>query len=215
MLITCDGAWRGEKPLEIKAICDEALEKAEALGHKVSKCVVVSHLNRVTPGCDRAAENLKATPWNEDRDVWWHEEMEEAEAACYPEWMAAEDPLFMLYTSGSTGKPKGVLHTTAGYLIYAATTMKNVFDYKPDDIYWCTADIGWITGHTYVVYGPLANGASSVMFEGTPFYPHNDRYWQVIDKYHVSQFYTAPTAIRALMKFGSEPVLKHKLTSLR
>lgn len=141
--------------------------------------------------------------------------MEEAESSCYPEWMAAEDPLFMLYTSGSTGKPKGVLHTTAGYLMYAATTFKIVFDYKPQDVYWCTADIGWITGHTYVVYGPLANGATSVMFEGTPFFPDTDRYWEIVDKYKVTQFYTAPTALRSLMKFGDEPVKKHDLSSLR
>uniref|UniRef100_A0A0C9RSF9 acetate--CoA ligase n=1 Tax=Fopius arisanus TaxID=64838 RepID=A0A0C9RSF9_9HYME len=141
--------------------------------------------------------------------------MEEAEPSCYPVWVAAEDPLFILYTSGSTGKPKGVLHTTAGYLIYAATTFKYVFDYKPGDVYWCTADIGWITGHTYVVYGPLANGATSVIFEGTPFYPHNDRYWSVIDKYKVNQFYTAPTAIRSLMKFGDELVKKHDLSTLK
>lgn len=178
VLVTCDVAWRGEKPLEIKSICDEAMEKAAKLGHSVSKCVVVSHLNRVTPGSEQFVATIKPTPWNDDRDVWWHEEMEEAEAACYPEWMQAEDPLFMLYTSGSTGniannnnnkniqrnkcdmlillyyiilflgKPKGVLHTTAGYLLYASTTFKNVFDYKPEDMYWCTADIGWITGHT-------------------------------------------------------------------
>lgn len=215
MLITCDGAWRGEKPLEIKAICDEALDKADKLGHKVSKCIVVAHLKRVTPGCEKAAETIKPTPWDDDRDVWWHEEMDEVEAACYPEWLGAEDPLFMLYTSGSTGKPKGVLHTTAGYLLYASTTFKNVFDYKASDIYWCTADIGWITGHTYVVYGPLANGATSVMFEGTPFFPDNDRYWQIVEKYKVNQLYTAPTAIRALMKFGDEPVLRHDLSSLR
>lgn len=215
VLITCDGAWRGEKLLEIKTIVDDAMHKAEAKGHRVSKCIAVAHLNRVTPGCETAHKNIKPTPWDDERDVWWHEEMEDAEPACYPEWMSAEDPLFMLYTSGSTGKPKGVLHTTAGYLVYAATTFKIVFDYKPDDIYWCTADIGWITGHTYVVYGPLANGATSVMFEGTPFYPENDRFWQVVDKYKVTQLYTAPTAIRALMKFGSEPVLKHSLNTLR
>lgn len=215
VLVTCDGAWRGEKLLDIKGICDEALAKAAAKGHRVAKCIVVAHLKRVTPGSEEAAESIKTTPFDDERDVWWHDEMEEAEAACYPEWMAAEDPLFMLYTSGSTGKPKGVLHTTAGYLLYGATTFKMVFDYKPGDIYWCTADIGWITGHTYVVYGPLANGATSVMFEGTPFYPENDRYWQVVDKYGVNQLYTAPTAIRALMKFGTEPVLKHNLTTLR
>lgn len=215
ILITCDGAWRGEKLLELKAICDEALEKAAAKGHRVSKCVVVAHLKRVTPGSEEAAQSVKPAPFDDERDVWWHEEMEDAEPACYPQWMAAEEPLFMLYTSGSTGKPKGVLHTTAGYLLYGATTFKMVFDYKPGDIYWCTADIGWITGHTYVVYGPLANGATSVMFEGTPFYPENDRYWQIVDKYKVNQLYTAPTAIRALMKFGTEPVLKHDLKSLR
>lgn len=150
VVVTCDGAWRGEKALEIKAIVDEAIKKAAKLGHQVSKCIVVEHLKRVTPGCEKAAGAVKSIPWDDDRDVWWHQEMEEAEAACYPEWMGAEEPLFMLYTSGSTGKPKGVLHTTAGYLLYAATTFKYVFDYKPGEVYWCTADIGWITGHTYV-----------------------------------------------------------------
>ncbi|KAH8360482.1 hypothetical protein KR200_006874 [Drosophila serrata] len=213
LLITADGAWRGEKPLYLKALCDTALEKVEELGHSVEKCIVVSHLKRVTP-CQ--PDHVEAEiPWTDDRDYWWHEEMEDKEPACYPEWMDAEDPLFMLYTSGSTGKPKGVLHTTAGYLLYAATTFKIVFDYKPGDIYWCTADVGWITGHTYVVYGPLANGATSVIFEGTPFFPGNDRYWSVIDKYKVTQFYTAPTAIRALMKYGEGPVLKHNLSGLK
>ncbi|GBP08678.1 Acetyl-coenzyme A synthetase [Eumeta japonica] len=178
------------------------------MGHTVDKCIVVSHLKRVTACQENHVE--QDIPWTDDRDFWWHEEMEDKEPACYPEWMDAEDPLFMLYTSGSTGKPKGVLHTTGGYLLYAATTFKIVFDYKPGDIYWCTADIGWITGHTTLCMD-LANGASSVIFEGTPFYPDNDRYWAVIDKYKVNQFYTAPTAIRALMKFGDGPVLKHKL----
>ncbi|XP_059613931.1 acetyl-coenzyme A synthetase [Phlebotomus argentipes] len=213
VLITADGAWRGEKALPLKALCDEALEKCETLGHRVEACIVVAHMNRVTAGKE-GSEDINI-PWNDDRDFWWHQEMENHEPACYPEWMEAEDPLFMLYTSGSTGKPKGVLHTTAGYLLYASTTLKLVFDYKPGDIYWCTADIGWITGHTYVVYGPLANGATSVMFEGTPFFPGNDRYWQVVNKYKVNQFYTAPTAIRALMKFGDEPVKKHDVSSLR
>jgi acetyl-CoA synthetase len=170
VLITADGAWRGEKLLNLKKICDEALDKADT----VKSCIVVSHMARVTPGKENYNENVEV-PWNDERDHWWHDEMEDAEPACYPEWMDAEDPLFLLYTSGSTGKPKGVLHTTAGYLLYAATTFKLVFDYKPGDIYWCTADIGWITGHSYVVYGPLANGATSVMFEGTPFFPDNDR----------------------------------------
>lgn len=164
VLITSDGAWRGEKLLHLKAICDEALVKASEMGHNVETCIVVSHINRSTPGAgDSASFQGIDVDMKEDRDFWWHDEMEDAEPACYPEWMAAEDPLFMLYTSGSTGKPKGVLHTTGGYLLYAATTFKIVFDYKPSDIYWCTADIGWITGHTYVVYGPLANGATSVM----------------------------------------------------
>lgn len=214
ILLTADGAWRGEKLLNLKAICDEALEKCQEHGHHVEKCIVVSHINRVTPGTAANFNGLDVN-WIEDRDFWWHDEMEDAEPACYPEWMSAEDPLFMLYTSGSTGKPKGVLHTTGGYLLYAATTFKIVFDYKPGDIYWCTADIGWITGHSYVVYGPLANGATSVMFEGSPFFPDNDRYWKVIDKYRVTQFYTAPTAIRALMKFGDGPVKKHDLSSLK
>lgn len=161
VLLTADGAWRGEKLLNLKSICDEALDKAKQMGHEVKRCIVVSHLNRVTPGHEDTP--IPTIPWTDERDVWWHQEIEDVEAACYPEWMDAEDPLFMLYTSGSTGKPKGVLHTTAGYLLYASTTFKLVFDYKPNDIYWCTADIGWITGHTYGVYGPLANGASTVM----------------------------------------------------
>lgn len=240
LLVTADSVWRGEKLLNLKAICDEGIAKATQLGHTVGKCIVVSHFNRVTPG--QPASRKTPPPkyaWVNDRDFWWHDEMQDADTACYPEWMDAEDPLFMLYTSGSTGKPKGVLHTTAGYLLYAATTFKLVFDYKPDDIYWCTADIGWITGHTYGVYGPLANAATTVMvyrwctfqfilrlriicvcffvlqFEGTPFYPANNRFWEVIEKYKVTQFYTAPTAIRALMRFGEDPVKKHDLTSLR
>ncbi|XP_076287404.1 acetyl coenzyme A synthase [Lasioglossum baleicum] len=232
VLVTTDGVWRGEKLLMLKAICDDALTKVANNGHVVECCVVVSHLRRVsspqgsktdtagkTNGVNGRSDGnglaIPQVPWDDDRDVWWHEEMEDAEDKCYPVWMGAEDPLFILYTSGSTGKPKGVLHTTAGYLIYAATTFKYVFDYHPPDVYWCTADVGWITGHTYVVYGPLANAATSVIFEGTPFYPTNDRYWSVIDKYKVTQFYTAPTAIRSLMKFGDELVKKHNLSTLK
>ncbi|XP_034938784.1 acetyl-coenzyme A synthetase [Chelonus insularis] len=230
VLITTDGVWRGSKLLILKAICDDAMKKVKEKSHEVESCIVVSHLRRVTSPQGSTLDGEKGKhgingssngnnepniPWDEDRDCWWHEEMEDAEASCYPAWMAAEDPLFILYTSGSTGKPKGVLHTTAGYLIYAATTFKYVFDYKPNDIYWCTADIGWITGHTYVVYGPLANGATSVLFEGTPFYPENDRFWKVIDKFKVTQFYTAPTAIRSLMKFGDDLVKKYDLSSLK
>ncbi|KAK0181023.1 hypothetical protein PV327_003345 [Microctonus hyperodae] len=233
VLITTDGVWRGPKLLLLKTICDEAMAKVKANDHEVESCIVVSHLRRLANphgGGSTATDggsmkngiksngngaNEPDIPWDDDRDCWWHEEMEDAESSCYPVWIAAEDPLFILYTSGSTGKPKGVLHTTAGYLIYAATTFKYVFDYKPNDVFWCTADIGWITGHTYVVYGPLANCATSVLFEGTPFHPENDRYWSVIDKYKVSQFYTAPTAIRSLMKFGDGLVKKYDLTTLR
>ncbi|XP_063986984.1 acetyl-coenzyme A synthetase [Diachasmimorpha longicaudata] len=230
VLITADGVYRGEKLLLLKNICDDALAKVKAHGHEVESCIVVAHLRRLANphgkttagdkkngvnGTSNGASSEPSVSWDDDKDCWWHEEMEEAEPSCYPVWVAAEDPLFILYTSGSTGKPKGVLHTTAGYLIYAATTFKYVFDYKPGDTYWCTADIGWITGHTYVVYGPLANGATSVIFEGTPFYPHNDRYWSIIDKYKVNQFYTAPTAIRSLMKFGDDLVKKHDLSTLK
>ncbi|KYQ58832.1 Acetyl-coenzyme A synthetase [Trachymyrmex zeteki] len=225
VLITTDGVWRGEKLLLLKNICDEAVAKAKKHGHQLESCIVVAHLRRlnnlqgkmkgVNGTSNGTSMDIANVSWDDDRDVWWHDEMEDAEASCYPVWMAAEDPLFILYTSGSTGKPKGVLHTTAGYLIYAATTFKYVFDYHPGDIYWCTADCGWITGHTYVVYGPLANGATSVIFEGTPFYPENDRYWSIIDKYKVTQFYTAPTAIRSLMKFGDELVKKHSLSTLK
>ncbi|KAJ2954410.1 hypothetical protein O0L34_g2675 [Tuta absoluta] len=216
ILVTADGGWRGEKLLVLKKVCDEAMDKARNKhNHKVTLCIVVSHLSRVT-ACDSLPDDLSTLyTWNHDRDVWWHELIQGQSTICPPEWMGAEDPLFMLYTSGSTGKPKGVLHTTAGYLVYAAATFRYVFDYREKDVYWCTADVGWITGHTYVVYAPLANAATSVMFEGTPFFPDNDRYWKVVDKYQVSQFYTAPTAIRALTKFGDDYVKAHELTSLR
>ncbi|XP_056632408.1 acetyl-coenzyme A synthetase [Diorhabda carinulata] len=214
VLVTADGAWRGEKLLHLKAICDQAMIKCSQKGHNVESCVVVAHLGRVTSP-QGSVYNSNKTPMTPGRDVFWQDVVPQASTSCYPEWMEAEDPLFMLYTSGSTGKPKGVLHTTGGYMIYAATTFKYVFDYKPNDVYWCTADIGWITGHTYVVYGPLANAATSVLYEGTPFYPENDRFWSVVDKYKVSQFYTAPTAIRALMKFDENLVTKHDLSTLR
>jgi acetyl-CoA synthetase len=153
--------------------------------------------------------------WTEGRDLWYHELMASAASACAPEVMNAEDPLFILYTSGSTGKPKGVLHTTGGYLVYASYTHECVFDLRDDDIYWCTADVGWITGHSYIVYGPLANGATSLMFEGVPNYPDASRFWQVVDKHRVTIFYTAPTAIRALMREGDEPVKKASRSTLR
>uniref|UniRef100_A0AAR2L2B1 acetate--CoA ligase n=1 Tax=Pygocentrus nattereri TaxID=42514 RepID=A0AAR2L2B1_PYGNA len=158
---------------------------------------------------------LMQVPWNPEVDVCWHSLMEGASDECEPVWCESEDPLFILYTSGSTGKPKGVLHTVSGYMLYTATTFKLVFDYHPDDVYWCTADIGWITGHSYITYGPLANGATSVLFEGLPTYPDVSRMWEIVDKYHVSKFYTAPTAIRLLMKYGSEPVHKYKRSSLK
>ncbi|CAG4929373.1 unnamed protein product [Parnassius apollo] len=216
VLVTSDGAWRGSKLLELKKICDEALDKAkDKYNHTVDMCIVVSHLARVTP-CGNLPDDIKSLyKWNEDRDMWWHEMIEGQSTICPPEWMDAEDPLFMLYTSGSTGKPKGVLHTTAGFLLYATATFRYVFDYRDKDIFWCTADVGWITGHSYVVYAPLANAATSVMFEGTPFYPDNDRYWSLVEKYRVTQFYTAPTAIRALTKFGDDYVKKHNLKTLR
>jgi acetyl-CoA synthetase len=151
----------------------------------------------------------------EGRDVWWHEEMENADTECEPEQMDAEDPLFILYTSGSTGKPKGVLHTTGGYLVYVSFTHNIIFDYKDGDIYWCTADIGWITGHSYIVYGPLSNSATTIMFEGVPNYPDFGRFWDVVDKHKVNQFYTAPTALRALMKEGNSWVDSRNLESLR
>mgnify|MGYP005697005597 FL=1 len=151
----------------------------------------------------------------DNRDVWYHDIISEVSDICIPEEMDAEDPLFILYTSGSTGKPKGVLHTSGGYLVYAAYTHEIIFDYHPGDIYWCSADVGWVTGHSYIVYGPLANGATTLMFEGVPNYPDASRFWQVCDKHNVNIFYTAPTAIRALMKEGDKPVKSTKRSSLR
>jgi acetyl-CoA synthetase len=198
IIITADEGLRGGRGVPLKANSDKALEECPS----IKKCIVVKH----TGG---------AVAWTEGRDVWYHEMMAEASADCPPEEMNAEDPLFILYTSGSTGKPKGVLHTTGGYLVYTAMTHQYVFDYKDGDVYWCTADIGWVTGHSYIVYGPLANGAISVMFEGVPNYPDPSRFWQVVDKHKVNIFYTAPTAIRALMREGDEPVKRTKRTSLR
>ncbi|XP_013189383.1 acetyl-coenzyme A synthetase [Amyelois transitella] len=216
VLVTADGGWRGEKLLVLKNICDEAIQKAKTKhNHTIKSCIIVSHLDRVTP-CGPLPEDIRTLyKWNDERDIWWHDLLEGQSTICPPEWMAAEDPLFMLYTSGSTGKPKGVLHTTAGYLVYATATFRYVFDYVDKDVFWCTADVGWITGHTYVVYAPLANAATSVIFEGTPFYPDNDRYWALVDKFKVTQFYTAPTAIRSLTKFGDEYVKMHNLSTLR
>ncbi len=197
-VITADEGLRGGKHVPLKANVDKALEECP----NVHTVLTV----RVTGG-DIA--------WREERDVWYHELLAGASKDCPPEAMDAEDPLFILYTSGSTGKPKGVLHTTGGYLLYAATTHKYVFDYHDGDIYWCTADVGWITGHTYIVYGPLANGAITLMFEGVPNYPDSSRFWEIVDKHQVNTFYTAPTAIRALMRAGDEPVKKTSRASLK
>ncbi len=197
-VITADEGLRGGRKIPLKANTDEALKKCPG----VKSCIVV----RRTGG---------QIGWVPGRDHWYHELMAEAPDACPPEPMGAEDPLFILYTSGSTGKPKGVLHTTGGYLVYAAMTHQYVFDYHDGDIYWCTADVGWVTGHSYIVYGPLANGATTVMFEGVPNYPDASRFWQVIDKHKVNIFYTAPTAIRALMREGEAPVKRTHRTSLR
>jgi acetyl-CoA synthetase len=197
-LITADQSIRGGKALPLKKNADAALAQCP----NVHTSIVVQ----------RGGQPVE---WTEGRDVWYHEAMETADPVCEPEQMDAEDPLFILYTSGSTGKPKGVLHTTGGYLLQAAMTHKLVFDYKDGEVYWCTADIGWVTGHSYIVYGPLTNGATSLMFEGVPTYPDAGRFWQVCDKHQVASFYTAPTAIRALMAVGEDPVKATSRSSLR
>nr|VFK64251.1 MAG: acetyl-CoA synthetase [Candidatus Kentron sp. TUN] len=198
VVITSDEGLRGGRPVPLKVNTDKALESCP----NVHTVFVVKHT-----GGDIA--------WKEERDVWYGEAIAAVDPVCDPEPMDAEDPLFILYTSGSTGKPKGVLHTTGGYLLYAAMTHKYVFDYHDGDIYWCTADVGWVTGHTYIVYGPLANGAVSLAFEGIPTYPDASRFWQVVDKHNVNIFYTAPTALRALMSQGDEPVKKTSRKSLK
>ncbi|XP_030388801.1 acetyl-coenzyme A synthetase, cytoplasmic isoform X2 [Gopherus evgoodei] len=225
LLITADAFYRGDKLINLKQIADEALEKCKDKDSPLKNCIVVKHLGReeelVSDGICSKSPPLKRlcqdvqTPWNSHVDLWWHELMKNASKECEPEWCDAEDELFILYTSGSTGKPKGVVHTVGGYMIYTAATFKYVFDHHPEDIYWCTADIGWITGHSYLTYGPLANGATSVLFEGLPIYPDVSRMWSIIDKYQVTKFYTAPTAIRLLMKYGNEPVKKYSRKSLK
>ena len=197
-VVTADGGKRGGRLVPLKANVDAALAKGAA----VDAVLVVRHLGN-------------EIGWTEGRDHWFHDVRETVPEDCPPEPMGAEDPLFILYTSGSTGKPKGVLHTTGGYGVWTATTFHYVFDYRPGEIFWCTADVGWVTGHSYVVYGPLANGATSLMFEGVPNYPDFSRFWDVVERHKVDIFYTAPTAIRALMREGEEPVKKHDRSSIR
>ncbi len=197
-VITADEGLRGGKIIPLKKIADEAMMQCP----NVKKCVVVKRTGN-------------SVNWDDERDVSYDEIIKNASDKCVPEEMNAEDPLFILYTSGSTGKPKGVLHTTGGYMVYASMTHQYIFDYKNKDIYWCTADIGWVTGHSYIIYGPLSNGATTIMFEGVPNYPDSSRWWQIVDKYKVNIFYTAPTAIRALMREGDGPVKKTSRKSLK
>jgi len=197
-IITADEGVRGGKIIPLKKITDEALKKCP----NIKKCIVIKR----TGG---------EVDWVNGRDVWYNKIINNVSNVCKPEEMNAEDPLFILYTSGSTGKPKGVLHTTGGYMVYASMTHQYIFDYKKNDIYWCTADIGWVTGHSYIIYGPLANGATTMMFEGVPTYPDVSRWWQIIDEYKVNIFYTAPTALRALMREGEEPVKRTSRKSLK
>ncbi|MBI2191916.1 MAG: acetate--CoA ligase [Planctomycetes bacterium] len=204
ILITADGVMRGSKVIPLKQVADEAMATSEKRGFHVEACIVYQRLGQKAQA-----------PWNPKRDSWWHDLMAKASDQCDPVWMDAEDPLFMLYTSGSTGKPKGVLHTVGGYMVYTGVTFKYIFDYHPGDIWWCTADIGWVTGHSYIIYGPLSQGAISLMYEGTPVHPDPGRFWAIVDKYQVNQIYTAPTAIRALMSFGDDWVKKHSRKSLR
>ncbi|XP_021422190.2 acetyl-coenzyme A synthetase, cytoplasmic isoform X1 [Oncorhynchus mykiss] len=239
LLITADGFYRGDKLINLKVIADDALQKCRDKSFPVQRCIMLKHLSKEveaiplssqSPPAKRPCPDLQQekqkdrvkkirpvpqVPWNPEVDQCWLSLLSGVSEECEPEWCDSEDPLFILYTSGSTGKPKGVLHTIGGYMLYVATTFKLVFDYHPEDVYWCTADIGWITGHSYITYGPLANGATSVLFEGLPTYPDVSRMWEIVDKYQVTKFYTAPTAIRLLMKYGSEPVQKYKRDSLK
>ncbi len=198
IVITADGVFRGTKDIQLKAIVDEALETCPS----VKRTIVFKHIH-------------SDIVMKKDRDVWWHDEIQFVSSDCKPEVMDSEDPLFILYTSGSTGKPKGVVHSTAGYMVSVDYTFRNVFQYKDGDIYWCTADVGWITGHSYLVYGPLLAGATTLMFEGIPTFPDAGRFWQVIDKHKVNIFYTAPTAIRSLEAMGLQYVKPYKLNSLK
>ena len=198
VLITADGGFRGEKITPLKDISDEAMSNTPT----IQLCIVLKRTNSIVK-------------MQKDRDLWWHDEMQKSSSSNEAEIMESEDPLFILYTSGSTGKPKGIVHTTAGYMIYAEYSFKNVFQYNEGDMYWCTADIGWITGHSYIVYGPLLSGATSLMFEGVPTYPDAGRFWRIVEENKVNIFYTAPTAIRSLEAQGLEHVKKYNLSSLK
>ena len=198
LLITSDGAFRGNKTVPLKDIADQALAQCKS----VKKCIVFQR-------------TFQEINWDQKKDIWWHDFIEGLAETCTPTVMDAEDPLFILYTSGSTGKPKGMVHSCGGYMVYTAYTFMNVFQYQPDDIYWCTADIGWITGHSYMVYGPLACGATSLHFEGVPSYPKWNRFWEICEKHKVTQFYTAPTAIRALAKHPTKLIEDYDLSSLK
>jgi acetyl-CoA synthetase len=207
VLLTTNGTHRGAKPVQMKTVADEAMAIAEKqMGKPVETCIVVERI----PGSVGVEHEMK-----DGRDFWYADAMADADPVSEAEPMDSEDPLFILYTSGSTGKPKGVLHTTAGYMVYASQTHKYVFDYHDGDIFFCTADIGWVTGHSYIVYGPLANGATTIMFEGIPTYPAADRFWQIVEKWDVNQFYTAPTAIRAIASLGDDFPDKYDMPSLK
>ncbi len=198
ILITADGFYRGEKFVPLKSIADEAIKTTPS----IQKVIVLNH-------------SQSEIAWNKEKDIWWQDLIQSASEDCPVEPMDSEDPLFILYTSGSTGKPKGVLHTTGGYMVYVGFTFKNVFQYDDGDVFWCTADVGWITGHSYLIYGPLLNGATTVLFEGIPTYPDHGRFWDVVDKHKVNIFYTAPTAIRALEQYGTEIFKTKDLSSLK
>ena len=203
LIITADGGWRRGKPVNLKAAADEAAQMTDTVEH----VLVVRRLGDAAEG--------GSTPMQAGRDAWWHDIVERQDAECAPVPLDSEHMLYLLYTSGTTAKPKGIVHTTAGYLLGAAYTHAMVFDVKPDDVYWCAADIGWVTGHSYIVYGPLANGSTSVLYEGAPDTPAWDRWWQIVEDYKVTILYTAPTAIRAFMKQGAEFPARHDLSSLR